>query len=112
MHIISSPISKSELLQMAQNSFGNMVKGVVDINKKIIAVDAPLHSDEESLLLSQGSKQSDIWGINLYPEITGEDFLEFDSMINLRPSFGNMSRGVDDPNIRNLIQKIVSDLIT
>jgi hypothetical protein len=40
-----------------------------------------------------------------------EDWLEFDSMINLRPSFGNRSRGVDDPETRDAIAALVGRLV-
>ena len=93
---------------MAAEGFGNFVKAVVDIEKEIIAVDAELHSDLEALLLENGSKQKNLWGINLYPEMTGEDFVEFDSMINMRPSQGNRSRGVDSPEIRKKILTIIA----
>ena len=93
--------------------FGNLVKVVVDIQREIIAVDAELHSDEEALLLQDGSKQADLWGINIYPDLFGkEDFTEFDSMINLRPSQNNRSRRVDDPEIRRRIVEITSKLIS
>jgi hypothetical protein len=74
-------------------------------------VDASLHADEEAMLLSQGSLQSDIWGINLYPDLHGDDFIEFDSMINVRPGHNNTTRGVDNPTIRKKIVNIVSELV-
>jgi hypothetical protein len=76
-----------------------------------MVVDASLHADEEALLLSDESNQSDLWGINLYPELTGQDFIEFDSMINLRPGQGNNSRGVDNPKIKAEIINLVSTLV-
>jgi len=104
-------ITVKELGEMAQKMFGNLVKGVVDIEKEIMAVDADLHADEEALLLERESKQGNLWGINLYPELKGEDFIEFDSMINLRPSQNNRSRGVESAGIREKIIKIVSNLV-
>lgn len=77
-----------------------------------MAVDAELHADEEALLVQSGSRQKDLWGINFYPDLEGEDFIEFDSMINLRPSVGNRSRGVDDPDIRVKIVRIAASLVT
>jgi len=91
--------------------FGNMVKAVVDVEKELIAVDAELHSDLEALLLDNGSKQKNLWGINLYPELVGSEFIEFDSMINMRPSQGNKSRGVDDKATTQKIVKIVTERI-
>lgn len=111
MLIIDKSISISELKEIAQNFFGDMVKGVVDVEKQIIAIDAGLHADLETFLLEKGSKQENLWGINLYPELEDSDFLEFDSMINIRPAQSNRSRGVDDENIRNLISGIVKKRI-
>ena len=112
MQIITEPLTLDELRQIAANTFGNMVKAVVDIEREIIAVDAELHSDLEALLLENGSKQKNLWGINFYPELQGEDFLEFDSLINIRPSQGNRSRGVESPEIRQKIISIASKKIT
>ena len=95
MQIIKDAITIKELKKMSEKMFGGLVKAVVDIEKKIMAVDAELHADEEYMLLEQGSQQEYLWGINLYPDKMGtDDFIEFDSVINLRPSIGNRSRGV------------------
>lgn len=104
-------ISINELKEMSEKMFGNLVKAVVDIEKKIMVVDAEMHADEEKYLLENGSRQNDLWGINLYPELTGDDFVEFDSMINLRPSQNNRTRGVDDPEIQKKIIKIVNEKV-
>jgi len=101
----------SELQTMATDTFGDMVKAVVDVKLAIMAIDAELHADEEALLIENGSDQNDLWGINLYPEIASVDFIEYDSMINLRPSRGNCGRGVEDPEVRAHIQEIVADLV-
>lgn len=101
-----------ELKKMAQQMFGNLVKAVVDVEKETIAVDAELHSDEEQALLENGSNQNNLWGVNLYPEEFGKDkFVEFDSMINLRPAQNNRSRGVEDEKIRQKINTIVNNLV-
>ena len=112
MKIIDKEITIQELRKMAQETFGNMVKAVVDVKREIMAVDAELHADEEAYLLEQGSDQKDLWGINLYPEVSGDDFVEFDSMINLRPAQGNRSRGVEDAKTQEKIRSIVSTLVT
>jgi hypothetical protein len=111
MKIIKDSIKLGELREMATRMFGNLVKAVVDIEKQIMAVDAEMHSDEEGMLLENGSKQSDLWGINIYPKKTEGDFIEFDSMINLRPSQNNRSRGVESSQIRAKIIQTVSKLI-
>lgn len=111
MEIINDKISTVRLREMAKAGFGDMVKAVVDVDRGVMAVDAELHADEERLLLDNGSKQENLWGINLYPAIVGPDWIEFDSMINLRPWQGNLSRGVDDPDIRKRIVEIVERLV-
>jgi len=111
MKIITETLLSVELKQMAAATFGNLVKAVVDVERELIAVDAELHSDLEALLLEDGSKQKSLWGINFYPEIKGDDFVEFDSMINMRPSQGNRSRGIESQEIRNKIIAIVAKRI-
>lgn len=94
---------------MAEKMYGNLVKAVVDIQKSLLVVDAEMHADVEQFLLEKGSKQNDLWGINLYPSKLGtDDFIEFDSMINIRPRQQNMSRGVEDPKIRQQIIQLVT----
>ena len=111
MKIIDKPITLNELRQMSQRMFGNLVKAVVDIELEVMAIDGELHADEEKLLLENGSKQENLWGINIYPELEEKDRIEFDSMINLRPSQKNMTRGVDNPKIQKQIISIVKKLI-
>ncbi len=111
MKIIKETIALSEVKQMAGQLFGNLVKAVVDVDQELLALDAELHSDLEALLLQNGSQQKNLWGINLYPEIQGNDFIEYDSMINVRPSQGNRSRGVDNEQIRLKIIEVVSQRI-
>jgi len=92
--------------------FGNLVKAVVDVEREIMAVDGELHADLEALMIQEGAKQANLWGINLYPDLTGDDFVEFDSMINLRPSQNNRSRGVEHPDTRKKILEIVNKLVS
>jgi hypothetical protein len=111
MKIVSEMISLDELGKMAEARFGVMVKAVVDVDREIIAVDAELHSDEETSLLESGSTQESLWGINIYPDMPEAGWIEFDSLINLRPSQGNRTRGVDGPGIRQRIAAIVKNRV-
>jgi hypothetical protein len=105
------PISLEELRALGRERFGDMVKGVIDLRRRVLFLDADMHADQEAALLAEGSAQADLWGINLYPEIGGADWLEFDSMINLRPSFGNRSRGVDDAATREAIAAFIDQVV-
>lgn len=111
MKLVDKKITLNELKQMSSRMFGGLVKAVVDVEKELMVVDAAMHSDEEKLLLDNGSKQNNLWGINFYPELTEEDFIEFDSMINIRPQQNNFSRGIDDKVIKEKIIKIINKLI-
>lgn len=105
-------ISVQELKTMAQKMFGELVKADVDVAKGIMIIDMPMHFDGEQKLLEDGSKQQDIWGINLHPADYGtEDFIEFDSMINIRPSQGNASKDVLDETVRAKIIAIVAEVV-
>ena len=105
-------ISIAELSEMAKKMYGSLVKADVDIVKKILIVDMGMHADGEAYLMENGSKQNDLWGINLHPEDYGtDDFIEFDSMINIRPSQGNASKDVLDPHKKQHIISIVREIV-
>ena len=107
----SDPIAIEELRRLVPGRFRDMIKGVVDLQRRLLVIDADMHADQEAALLADGSDQRDLWGINLYPQLEGPDWLEFDSMINLRPSFGNRSRGVDDAATREAIAALIASLV-
>lgn len=113
MRILTSPITKQELIKTSSCFIDeDTIKAAVDIKREKIAVDAPMHYECEQLLLEDGSSQSDIWGINLYlDEDNLDDMVEFDSMINIRPSQGNRSRGVEDEETQAKIKAVVSTWI-
>lgn len=110
MQILQKPISIAGLKALAQNTFGDMIKCVADVERGTLAIDADLHADLERLLLEDGSAQENLWGFNLWVE-EGEDFIEYDSLINIRSWQGNPSRDVEDPEIREAIKAIVDKFI-
>lgn len=110
--IVREPVSRSFLDEVARERFGDMVKVVVDCARGIMAIGGELHADGEQALLDDGSRQEDLWGINLYPGTGGDDWLEYDSMINVRPAQGNRSRSVEDAATCARIRAIVDRLVT
>lgn len=110
MQLVDKSISIGQLKQMS-SVFHGLVKAVVDIEEESMVVDAVIHADLEKYLLDNGSNQDNLWGINLYPELTDEDFIEFDSMINIRPRLNNFSRGIEDEKTRKKIISIVNKLV-
>lgn len=111
IQIVAAPIPLDDLRRLAEGQFGEFVKAVVDVSRGAMAIGGELHADEEAALLQDGSRQSDLWGINLYPKLPIPDFIEYDSMINVRPSQGNRSRGVGDPSVRRQIEDVVAGLV-
>ncbi len=110
--IFSQPLSWTDVARMAEHQFGDWIKAVVDLDRGILAIGGGLHADDEALLLASGSRQRDLWGINLHPNAAPSDRVEFDSLINVRPRDGNRSRGVDDPGRREAIRRLVDTLIS
>ena len=104
--IVKDSISKEELSDIAKNQFGDLVKAVVDTQKEIMAIGGELHADEEAFLLQNGSRQENLWGINLHFNKFNDELIEFDSMINIRPSQSNRSRSVENPDVQRKIRDI------
>ncbi len=83
MKIINDKISIEELKKLASETFGNLVKAVVDVEKEIMAIGGELHAVEEMLLLNSGSKQKNLWGRNLYPEKYRNDLMKIGLSLTL-----------------------------
>lgn len=113
IRIVKNLIRRAELAEIAREGFGDVVKAVVDVEQEIMALGGELHADEEvHLVEEEKSLREHTWGINLYPEKTGAEFIEFDSMINLKPAYGNRSRGVESPEVRARIEAVVRKLVS
>jgi len=111
IEIVHTATSRSALRAIAKDQFEDFVKAVVDVERGLMAIGGDLHADEEAALLDSGSSQRNLWGINLYPDISDEQWIEFDSMINVRPSEGNRSRDVESHTLRETIRGIVAKLV-
>lgn len=112
IRIIRNSISKEELKKLAHELYGDIIKAVVDVEQGIMGVGGELHVDVQSLLVEkENSRGEDTWGINLYLEKSGEEFIEFDSMVNLKPAIGNRTRGVESAEIQSKIREIVGKLV-
>ncbi len=111
IRIISSKISQDELKAICDAYFGTMVKFVVDIDRNVVALGGDMHADAEAVLLEQGSKQSDVWGGNLYPWNESENRIEYTSFINIRPMNENMGMEVQSQEYRKKIQYLIETLV-
>ena len=112
IRIIKEPISRAELKKIAEERFGDLVNAAVDVEQEIMAVGGEFHLEEQVLLYNEaGSKQQNIWGINIKPEERGDEFIEFDSLINIKPNQNNRTRGVEDTIVKGKIVEIVNKLV-
>jgi len=109
--IVADKITMDEIKKLAGFWFEDFVKAVVDLDLQIMAVGGELHADQEAILLARQSKQENLWGINLYPGLPEKDWIEFDSMINIRPRQHNKSRGVENEKTRNEIIALITKLV-
>jgi hypothetical protein len=109
--IVEQRIEPAELARLVKLHFEDMVKYVVDIERRIAAVGGELHADAEQLLLESGSRQSDLWGANYYPGRGPDECIEYTSLINIRPAQGNRGMLIVDPLIRDRVREITFALI-
>ena len=110
--IVKDKITREELKALAHEQYGDIIKAVVDLRQQILGVGGELHIDIQSILIEKENSQvNNTWGINLYLEKIGDDFIEFDSMINLKPILGNKTRGVENLEIQNEIREVIAKLV-
>lgn len=107
MPILDKPVTKRQLQNDFCRIYQSMTKGVVDLDSGLLALEAEMHADLEQVFLNRGSRQRDLWGLNLYPEKSGPEFVEYTSLINIRPMQSNMSIEVQDPVLREKILDVV-----
>ena len=113
MKILKNPISISELREICKNGpFIEVVKAVVDIEKGIMAIDAEMHADlRDELIKQEQSEDKNLWGVNLFPNENSNAFIVITSLINIKPSLGNKSMGIDSPEIKEKVISIINMLV-
>jgi hypothetical protein len=109
--IVERRLAPAELARLVLLHFEDMVKYVVDIERRLAAVGGELHADAEQLLLQSGSRQADLWGANYYPGRGPEECIEYTSLINIRPAQGNRGMLIADPDLRVRTREITFNLI-
>ena len=109
--VVSDSISLQEVVALAEETYGEMVKAVVDIKREILAIGGELHADAESQLLNEGSQQPDLWGINIHPSKAENERIQYTSMINIRPRQGNRSLEIKDASLKAKIKTIINKRI-
>lgn len=105
--IVKDKISRKELIEMAKTFYITMIKGVVDIDNEIVAFGGEYHIDASNVLVQMGYKQSNIWGFNFVFDKPNDSAIEYISLINIKPSSGNLEMEVVDEDIRNTMKRII-----
>ena len=108
--IVENKITKEELAEIGKEFYEEMVKAVVDVEKEIIAIGGELHSDAAEVLIKNNSQSENLWGINIHFDKPKNEWIEFESLINVKPVFSNRSTKIEKPEIREKIKKIVDKL--
>ncbi len=109
--VVPDSITLEELKEIAQEFYFPLVKGVVDIEKKIVAFGGEYHADANNILIESGSSQKDVWGFNVQLNQPRATWLEYTSLINIRPASGNRTIEVEDEVVRGKIKEIVDQKI-
>lgn len=109
--ILAEPITSDVLRTLVDRFFEDMVKYVVDLERRVVAVGGELHADAEALLLEDGSRQRDVWGANYYPGRGSDECIEFTSLINIRPAEGNRSMEIQDEGLREYVRELTFEFI-
>ena len=103
IHLLRNHASKRQVEEMLQ-TLETYIKLAVDIERGILAGGGALHADGEALLVDDGSRQEHIWGADWIPD-TQE--VRFEALINIRPRQGNRSMTIQDPGVRQQVERIV-----
>jgi hypothetical protein len=106
IHFLDAPPSDEQLEQMSE-ALDIYIKLAVDVELGVLAGGGALHSDCEAVLLDHGCEQVHIWGADWIPH---NKSVTFESLINIRPGQGNLSLEIQDPVLRDRVEKVVRDI--
>lgn len=109
--VLDHKITIEEVRELAKFWYGTMIKGAVDIESSRVALGGEYHIEDSEILTSSGSKFEDIWGFNIRFEENPDGVLEFDSMVNIKPNFGNRSRNISNEEIIKKAKEIIYKFI-
>ena len=109
--ISKKPIPKENVAALLGKPFDDMIKFVVDLDQKLIALGGNMHVDAEAELLDAGSRQESLWGGNYLPGRGADGCVEYTSMINIRPAQNNSSMEVLDAALRQRMRALVFALV-
>lgn len=109
--IAREPIDEETLSALAKAWYGNLIKGVVDLNRGVVALGSEWHMDANVRLIEDGSLQENLWGFNIYPDEYGDAAIEYNSLINIRPTQQNRSMEIESDTVRTNVRETVARII-
>lgn len=109
--VVRSPIDRETLQALAKEWHYSLVKGVVDIERGLVALGGEWHMDANNRLIEEGSRQEHLWGFNIYPKDKGDAAIEYISLINIRPMQGNRGMEIRDEEIRALARAAIAKTV-
>lgn len=109
--ILDQKINMKEVKELADFWYGTMIKGCVDIEQGRVALGGDYHIESSELLTDNDSRFEDVWGFNIRFEENPDGVLEFDSMVNIKPNFGNRSRGIHNEEILEKARAVIYKFI-
>ena len=109
--IAAEPVSREKLRELANAWYGDLVKGVADVRRGVAALGGDWHIDANNALINDGSRQENLWGFNIFPDKRGDDAIEYNSLINIRPAQGNRDMELRDEALRSQIRAVVKKIL-
>ncbi len=107
IHLLRERATRQQVQEMLAR-YEKMIKIVVDIRRKTLAGGGEMHADCEAVLLEDGSEQDDLWGANWWP---GDQRIEFESLINIRPRLNNRSVILQSEELRRPVEAITRQIL-
>lgn len=107
IHIIRSKATGQQLTDML-DELGSYIKPAVDTHRGILAGGGALHADCEAVMLSDGSRQADIWGADWIP---ATQQVHYEALINISSRRNNPGMTIMDPAIRDRVRAITVKLL-
>ncbi len=109
--ILSEKMPMDEVRSFARHWYEGLIKGTVDVERRLVALGGEYHIESCDILVQDGSKHGNVWGFNIRFEEDQNGILEFDSMVNIKPSIGNKSRAILDEEVVCIAKGIISSWI-
>ena len=111
IRIIREPVTHDVLEELMRVHYRTFIKGVADIERGVIALGGDWHMDANTVLFSDGSEQKNLWGFNIYLGKSGDEAIEYESIINIRPAQNNRGRVIEDERVRSQVRSLVAQFV-